>query len=205
MELRRPKRVVAVDECHRLQVAGRSQQLVERRIAKQLVPRANQPPALTRQCEECIRFPRRLDEWLLDVDVGSGQERLARGLEVRASGGADMHDVRPRLLEELGDGRKSGGLSPCGKRGGRRAPHILHPDDRMSGRDVPQRLPMVARHVAGANEGYTHNATALAMNSLMPMRALMRARRSEAARSSRRAASYEPTANSTLLTPSRFP
>src|SRR5437899_9204650 len=188
MELRRPKRVVAVDECYRLQVGGRSQQLVERRIAKQLVPRADQPPVLTRQCEECIRFPRRLDEWLLDVDVGSGQERLARGLEVRARRGADMHDVRPRLLEELRDRGKSGGLSPCGKRSGRRAPHILHPYDSMGGRDVPQRLPVVARHVAGANERYTHNATALATKSLTPMTPLMRARRSEAARSSRRAA-----------------
>ena len=67
---------------------------------------ADQQAALARQGEECFRFPQRLDERFLDVNVRSAGQRLARGLEMRTRGRADVCDVRPRLLEQIGDGRE---------------------------------------------------------------------------------------------------
>ena len=162
---------------------------------------ADQQAALAREREERLRFSRCLDEGLLDVDMCPGQECLARGLEVFSCRCADMHEVRVRLVEQLGDGRERLRIGASSERLGSRQLHVMHSHDGVGSWDARQRLEMMAGHVAGADKGYAHRATVVTTNSLMPMRPLRRARRFAALRSSRRASTYEPTSNCCVLKP----
>ena len=174
---------------------------MEGEIPDKLVPRANEEPALAREPEERFRLLRRLDERLLDVHVRPSEERLARGLEMRARRRADVYEVWLRPLEQVGDsdeGRSAGAFSEGRSR---RAPHVGYPHDNVHRRDAAQRLQVMAGHVTSADEGDAQRAevvdghqrawigcaTALTTNSLMPIKPLIRARRSDAARSSFRA------------------
>src|SRR5213075_2327328 len=102
-----------------------SQQRLKGRIASQLVPRADQQPALARQSEECFRFYRRLDERLLDRDMRTGQKRLTRGLE---------------QLRHRGEGRSVGAVREVQRS---RFAHVVHSDDDVRSRNPPERLQVI--------------------------------------------------------------
>jgi len=58
----------------------------ESRVTNQLVPGTNKQSTHARQLEQRLRLFARLDERFLDVYVCPGEQRLPRGLEVRAAG-----------------------------------------------------------------------------------------------------------------------
>ena len=152
IEPRRPKREGAVDERDGLQLRGAPHQPAEGWVTDQLVPGADEEPALACQRDQDIRFDLGLDERLFDVDMGPGEQRLAGRLEVRPRRRADVHDIRPRLREHRDKGIV--GLAPRAPRERlcRLGPHVVHADDAVRRRDAPQGGEMQPGHVTGADE-----------------------------------------------------
>ena len=163
---------------------------------------AHEQPPLTGQREQGVRFDLGLDERLLDVHMRPGEQRLPGGLEVHSRRRTDVHDIGPSLREQLGQGSVSRAAAAPGEGVHRFGPNVMDAHDGVRCRDALQRAEMQPGHVAGADErdsqgsGAGHRrahcaglcwATALTRNSLTPRTALMRARSSGAARSSRRA------------------
>ncbi len=80
--------------------AGLGERLLERGVAKQLVTRTHEEASFLRQTEQLVRLGFRLDERLLDVDVGAAEQCLPRNVEMRPGRRADVHDIRLTLREQ---------------------------------------------------------------------------------------------------------
>src|SRR5438270_865384 len=134
--------------------------LTKCRVSNQLVPCANEPPALLRDREKRLGFLPCFNEWLLDIHVRPGQERQPRGLEVLARRRADMHQVRLGILEQVRQARVRLSCGTLGECFCRRVLHVVYSDDAVRRRDSSERLEMVAGHDTGTNESDSQRHTA---------------------------------------------
>ena len=112
-----------------------------------------QTAAARGQLKQRLGFGSGLGERLLDVDMRTAQQRLAGQREVGRRMRTHVHDVRTRVLHELGHGCVCGGVSAPGEVLRGLCLDVAHADDLMRGCDALQGVEVSASHMAGADEG----------------------------------------------------
>src|SRR5258708_11584591 len=100
----------------------------------------------------------RSDEWLLNVDVGPGEERSARRLEVRAGRGADVNEIRPPNVEQFAQRVVAGGAGQVAKSPAGTRVAVVYADHHVRRAHAPQTVEVEAGHVASADEGYSERS-----------------------------------------------
>ena len=146
------KREVTVDLHGRPEIAGSCDERLERAVAEQLVPRADEQAPRTCQVEQPRRVADRQGKRLLDVDVRAALEGRGRGLAMRAGWRADVHDIRACVLEQGRDRAICRGSGERGELLGRAGRPIVNANHGDGNRELPERAQVMAGHPARPDE-----------------------------------------------------
>src|SRR5881397_3988013 len=94
LEPRWPEGEVTVDQHRRLKISRSTDQLAEAGVSQELVARADHQVASLRKAQEFVGFLRSLNEWFLNVHVGTCEKCAPCGSEVRSRWCAYVHELR---------------------------------------------------------------------------------------------------------------